>query len=479
MKILNPILLSAALAAGTTSLAQAGTATTTTDTTVVESSSFQDWWNGKRLTGNWFSVRDTLEDYGLKFTGKYYGAFFGVIKGGGAKSRGFYDQGLEFGAEQNFGKLLRIEQLEGVKAFGQVRWRDSRADADPNTYVKANSMFNPSNWASGTQWRLTQAGLEIGTAGNLPVQDMIVLRGGWLQPQKEFVDQPLSKLFLNNAVNSAKGIGGNIPFSSSFSTWGGTLKVKPVEQWYIKGGLFMAYPEATASSNHGIAMQGYAQNPSMNSPFWMAETGITPKLGASELPGKYAFGGYYWGIDKTSYYGENYDGQWGLYWQADQMLFREASPEPEPLAKGPSDGKSVASSDAKSFKSPVAPEKPKLSEQGLSTFNLITFAPKYNNTFPFYFQSGLVYTGLIPGRDKDLALISIGYGTYSFYQIETKQDAGVVNQQNYTGILEAGYRIQVNGFTFLQPFAQYIFRPAGSANVPNAGVLGVYAGVDF
>ncbi|MGH8046027.1 MAG: carbohydrate porin, partial [Chthoniobacterales bacterium] len=418
--------LAALLAFAIATAAHAGPAQPT-DVTVTEESKFQEWWNGRQFTGDWFGLRDTLEDYGLTFSGKYYGAFFGVIKGGGAKSRGFWDQGLQFGAEQNFGKLFNVDMLSGVKGFGIVRWRDSRADADPNSYVQANSTFNPSNWISGTQWRILNFGLEIGSDDHLSVKDMIVLRGGWLQPQTEFIDQPLSKLFLNNAVNSAKGIGGNIPFSSSFSTWGGTLKVKPVDVWYLKGGLFMAYPQATASSNHGLAMAGYAPDPSQNGLFAIGETGITPKIGPAELPGKYAFGGYYWGLENTSFYGQNYDGQWGLYWQADQMLFREASPAPEPLGKGPSDGKAITSI-GKNFKEPVPMVKPALSEQGLYTFNLITFAPKYDNTFPFYFQSGLVYKGLLPGREKDQALISIGFGSYSFDQIESKEDAGVVNQ---------------------------------------------------
>jgi porin len=454
---------------------------TTTDVTVItEESAFQKWWDGKNLTGDWFGLRDTLADHGLTFNGKYYGAFFGVIKGGGAASRGFWDQGLQFGAEQNFGKLFNVDALSGVKGFGIVRWRDSRSSANPNEYALANSTFNPSNWVSGTQWRLLTFGLEIGTDGHLPVKDMVVLRGGWLQPQTEFIDQPLSKLFLNNAVNSAKGVGGNIPFSSSLSTWGGTLKVKPVDIWYVKGGLFMAYPQATASSNHGLAMAGYAPDPSQNGLFAMGETGLTPKFGPAELPGKYTFGGYYWGVENTSFFGQNYDGQWGLYWQADQMLFRESSPEPEPQGKGPSDGKSVANAGTgKDFKSPVPMEKTELSKQGLYTFNLLTFAPKYNNAFPFYFQSGFDYIGLIPGRDKDQTLISIGYGSYSFYQIEADQQAGDVNQSNYTGIIEAGYRIQINGFAFLQPFAQYLFRPNGTGAVENCAVLGFYTGVDF
>lgn len=469
--------LAGALAFAVTKPASAGTPQYD-DVVVQEESGFADWWNGKYFTGNWFGVRDTLADYGLKFSGKYEGAYFGVVDSEGG-SRGFWDQQVAFAAEQNFGKLLNIESLEGVKGFGSVRYRDSRKGADPNQFVEANSMFNPSNWISGVQWRLLSFGLEIGTASNLPVEDMIVLRGGWLQPQKEFVDQPLSKLFMNNAINSSKGIGGNIPFSSSFSTWGGTLEVKPLDIWYVKGGLFMAYPEATSSRNHGLAMEGFAQDPSRNGLMFMTETGVTPEFGASELPGKYAAGFYYYGNSRKSYNGQHYNEQWGLYWQADQMLFREASPEPEVVVyeKGPSDSKTVA--DAKSFKTPISIDPPELSKQGLSSFNLITFSPKYNNRFPFYFQSGLVYEGLIPGRDRDQTMIAIGFGSYSFYQIEALQEAGNVNQPNYTGVIEGGYRLKYSGWGYIQPFVQYIFRPAGTGNIQNATVLGFLTGVNF
>lgn len=450
--------------------------TVATEPVQTASTPLADWWNGKYMTGNWFGVRDSLADIGLTFNGKYYGAFFGVVDSQDG-ARGFWDQGIEFGAEQNFGKLLGVDMLKGVKGFGQFRYRDSSQAADPNEYASGNAMFNPSNWISGTQFRVLQFGLEIGTGDLLPVKDMVVLRGGWLQPQKEFIDQPLSKLFLNNAVNSAKGVGGNIPFSSSFSTWGGTLKAKPVEWHYLKGGLFMAFPQATASGNHGLAYQGYGPDPSQNGLMAMAETGVTPKIGASKLPGKYAVGGYYYGGWKNSFFGTRSLGQYGMYLQADQMLFREPSEEPAPLAKGPSDGKSVAA--GKDFKSPVAPEKPKLSDQGLSTFNLVSLAPKYNNLFPFYFQTGLVYTGLIPHRDRDMTMFSVAYGSYSYYNIENLQNTGKVNQPNYTIFLEGGYRIQVNQWAFLQPFIQYEIRPAGTGSVKNATILGFYTGLTF
>ena len=452
----------------------AGTTGTTTGrqstpATTPGESHTEKWWNGKGLlqgSGNpVFDGRKSLEDRGLKLNGSYQGAFFGVIdseKG----SRGFWDQQINFGAELNFGKMLDVDFLEGTTAFGNFRYRDSWPQSNPNEFVEANSMFNPSNWQSGTQFRVNSFGLEIGTENLLPIEDMVTLRAGWLQPQREFIDQPLSKLFLNNAVNSAKGVGGNIPFSSSFSTWGGTLKINLHETVYLKNGLFMSYPEATSSTNHGLAYQGFGPNTSLNGLFYMGELGFTPKIGEAKLEGKYAFGGYYYGTpeNQTRTWSNNQvDGRYGFYFQADQMLYREPS----------APAKSTAASDGKTFKEVVSTEKPKLSKQGLSTFNLITMAPGYarSNNYPFYFQTGLVYTGLIPGRDADITMISLGYGAY--------QGDVYTPSRSYTAVLEGGYRFQINGWSYVQPFFQYFSRPNGTEEVANAAVLGFLTGLVF
>jgi porin len=214
-------------------------------------SSLAEWWNGKYMTGNWFGLRDTLADHGFKFSGKYEGIFFGAVDSQRG-SRGFYDQELAFAGDLDFAKLTHVEALEGLSGFGEVRWRDSRSNSNPNTFVLANSLFQPSNNQSGTQWRLLTFGLEYETPELFGIKEFLTVRGGWLRPQKEFIDQPLSKLFVNNAVESAKGLGGNIQFSSSFSTWGGTLNVKPIDWYYLKVGLFMAYPNALQQSRSGF-----------------------------------------------------------------------------------------------------------------------------------------------------------------------------------------------------------------------------------
>ncbi len=67
--------------------------------------------------------------------------------------------------------------------------------------------------------------------------------------------------------------------------------------------------------------------PDQNGLYFIAETGVTPQIGRSQLPGKYVLGGYYWGLENTSFFGQPFDGKFGFYWQADQMLWREPSPE--------------------------------------------------------------------------------------------------------------------------------------------------------
>jgi porin len=439
-----------------------------------------EWWGGKYATGNWFGVRDTLEDRGLKLGGRWIGVYYGVVDGGRPNVRGsYFDEEIKFTGELDFAKLTRWEPLEGLKGFGEVRWRDG---LNPNLRVGASANFQPSHFQSGKQWRLMTFGLTYATPELFGIKEFLTLTGGWIQPQKEFIDQPLSKLFVNNAFESSKGIGANIPFSSSFTTWGGTLKVKPLDWHYVKAGLFMSYPQATSTDNHGLAFEGFGPDPSQNGLFFIGELGFTPKIGASKLPGKYAFGGYYYEEENTSFFGTDYNGRYGFYWQLDQMLFREASPEeePTPLAKGPSDGKSIAEPQSgKSFKEQVPEKKPKLSDQGLYLFSLFTYSPKYNNILPFYFHTGLVYKGLIPTRDNDQLMAAFGFGQYSFFNIEALQERGNSNQPNYTAVLEIDYRIQINKWAFFQPYLQYIIQPNGTGAIENATILGFETGIIF
>lgn len=190
-------------------------------------------------------------------------------------------------------RTLRAEPLRGATLFGEVRWRDPGPDANPNNFVDADGMFKPSRYVGGVGLRLMSFGAGYVTPELFGVEHLLNLRAGWLQPQREFVEQPLARLFANNPMASAEGIGGNIPFTSSFSSWGGTLEIKPADWHYTKLGLFMSFPDPTNPDNHGLMFRGYESRPDQNGLFFMGETGCTPEIGPRKLPGHYAFGGYY------------------------------------------------------------------------------------------------------------------------------------------------------------------------------------------
>ncbi len=424
------------------------------------------WLNGKYASGDWFGARTVLDDHGLTFSGSWKGTFYGIVDGG-KDQRGAFDEELTFGMKADFEKMLGVT---GLSFYASVRWRDGE---DPNQFVGASPAFNPSSYQVGKQWRFMPMYLTWESQDLLPVEDMVTLSGGWLNPYHSFAQQPESKLFVNNAITQTKGIGANIPFNGSYAAWGGFAKVKPATWAYLQGGLYAAVPNATNTANHGLYF-ALADPPDSNGLYFMTEAGVTPKFFG--LPGKYAFGSYYFGLENKSFFGATYDQKFGFYWQADQMLFRE--PSPEPAGKGPSDGKSVASS-GKSFKEPVSMEKPKPGDQGLYFFSFLNYAPKYDNTLPFYFHTGLVYKGLIPGRDTDQLGVAFAYGEYSYYQIVARRDAGQQIQQTMQAVLEVDYRLQLTKFAYVQPFLQYLIRPNGTGLVENATVLGVHMGVIF
>jgi outer membrane autotransporter protein len=67
--------------------------------------------------------------------------------------------------------------------------------------------------------------------------------------------------------------------------------------------------------------------------------------------------------------------------------------------------------------------------------------------------------------------VSLAYGAY--------QGEVYSPSKTYTAVLEGGYRFQINGWSYLQPFVQYFARPNGTQEVANATVLGFQTGLVF
>ncbi|MFZ4775804.1 MAG: carbohydrate porin [Terrimicrobiaceae bacterium] len=425
-----------------------------------ETAGLENWWNGAGAAGDWLGARNTIDDHGLTLGGKWLGTVYGVVDGG-LERRATFDQEMKFEAKLDFAKLTGWEALEGLTAVGGVRMREG---TNVNNYVGASPAFNPSSYQGGMHWRLLPFYLSYTSPELFGIRNFLTISGGWQNPYEFFARQEDAKLFRNNVIVSGKGISSNgVGWSSSYAAWGGTLKVLPCEWSYAQGGVYMAIPGDASTSNHGLELAG-AQPWDRNGWYVLGETGVMPKIAG--LPGKYAVGGYYWGIENTAFCGTESDGKYGFYAMAEQTLYREPVPAVA-VSGGKTDGKSQVVST------------PKDSKQGLRWLGFVNYAPKSNNALPFFFYTGLVYEGLIPTRDKDQTGIAFAFGDYSSDQINAAHDAGNQFVDTYEGVLEFEYRVQVNKWAFVQPFAQYIIRPGGDGQVANATVLGVHFGVTF
>ena len=100
-----------------------------------------------------------------------------------------------------------------------------------------------------------------------------------------------------------------------------------------------------------------------------------------------------------------------------------------------------------------------------------SYAPDASQVIaPTFVGGGLVVQGPLPGRPLDVALLGMGRGGLS----------NQLSSSAYEGMLELGYRIQINKSLNLQPTLQWIFNPSGSLqSVPGILAAGMQIQLNF
>jgi porin len=121
-------------------------------------------------------------------------------------------------------------------------------------------------------------------------------------------------------------------------------------------------------------------------------------------------------------------------------------------------------------------EEPGAEHQGLSGFLAVTCAPPDLNTLEHFVDGGLLYTGLVPGRDRDVLGLYALYGHFS-PDLERSQVAHHEPGMEHEAILELNYQYNVTSWLYVQPDVQGVLRPSGTGHVPDALVLAVQIGV--
>jgi porin len=426
----------------------------------------RSWWNGHTLSGDWWGIRNYLDDSGVAISASYTNNIAGNPVGG--TSAGFtYCDNVSFGLELDFEKLANWHGLTLIVS-GLNRAGSNLSQQNIGNQFTVQQVY-------GGQTAMFYA-LDLEQKF---LDDKVALKVGRFATGDDFGSSPLYWLYMNNGIDgNPQALPVNTQFSAyPWAVWAARLRINPSPEW---NALFGAYQVSSRVFNpvyHGldwsirsddgillISQFGWtpefakkpvtvdsvpdgksvASGKNVVSP--KSFKSVTPHTEMKGLPGHYWFGVYYspWQFAQFGS-SDTATNSYGFYWHADQMVWQE-SPG---------------------------------SDQGLTLWSSFVFSPQQNIAkLPFQANAGIVYKGLIPTRDNDFSMLGFVYGKFSKNYARTVEAAGNGYPQ-YEIVLEATYRINLSQFVYFQPDLQYVINPGGTGNIQNALVLGAQMGVTF
>ena len=426
----------------------------------------REWMDGQVLLGDFWGIRNYLDDSGVEVSANYTNNIAGNPVGG--TSAGFtYTDNISFGVALDFGKLAGWQGLT-LTVSGLNRAGSSLSQENVGNQFTVQQVF-------GGQTAMFYALVLEQTLLN----DKINLKAGRFSTGDDFASSPIYWLYMNNGIDgNPQALPVNTQFSAyPWAVWAARVRFNPTPEWNAMFGAYQVSDRVfdrayhgldwSIRSNDGVLMIGQVG--------WTPEffkkpvtvdsvpdgksvaTGksvvdgksmksVVPRTEMKGLPGHYWFGAYYspwqfaqFGSEETA------ANSYGFYWHADQMVWQEAPG----------------------------------SDQGLTLWSAFVLSPQQNIAkLPFQANAGIVYKGLIPTRDDDFAVLGFVYGKFSRNYARTVEAAGDGYPQ-YEIVLEAAYRINITKFAYFQPDIQWVINPGGTGNIPNALVLGAQMGVTF
>ncbi|MDD2679478.1 MAG: carbohydrate porin, partial [Candidatus Omnitrophica bacterium] len=389
------------------------------------SQQLKSWWNGEYFLGNWNGARQKLAEQGIDIVSTYVIDLLTNVSGGEKKRRFAYDYslGLDINAD-----LEKIFGLEGLQFHVSGVYRQGRNISD---YI--GNRFPPSSIYGSEYAQLYNLYLEQSMFNN-----KASIKVGRLGAGDDFAQSPLYWIFLTNSID---GCPINLPINFFFSVypnavWGARLKVNPVSAFAWKGGIYNQDASVKLKDAHGADLS-WRSNKGL---LFIQEFSFLPNQykEAKGLPGNYKLGLFYsTGRFNDLYQDENGNsaaltglsqkrryGNYGLYFHADQMLYRE----------------------------------PGSNDQGFTPFLAVVLQPPDVNEIPFFIDAALTYKGLLPGRGQDVTGIAVAYGQWS-RRLNKYQDESGKQPQKYEMVIETTYKLAVNQWLYIQPDIQNIMNP--------------------
>lgn len=386
----------------------------------------------------------------------------GVTGDWGGRRRALLEQGVDIRLA-NTGDLFFIRQGENddityTNAFGASFAFDMATLADVaggSAYVLAagthgddpgdviGSIHAPSNIAAADAWRLLEAWYEQAIYG-----DRLGILVGFYAVDSEFDWQETAGVFVTGALGTGLDLsesGLNGPSIFPVTSFGTRIRLDVSENVTARLAVLDGVP-------------GDPDDPA-----------ATAVLRFSSDEGLFAIGELDYAIDTDSAFRRFVLGAWHYTTRFDDLL--DTEPDGSPVRRHGSGG-------FYGFAEGWIFRESGTSDQGLAGVIRLGVADEDVNQIGAYYGAGLVYRGLIPGRDKDV--VGIGFSTGvngdKFKQAQDRAGSPVTDRETEISLV---YSAQVTRWLLLQPVFQYYIDPGTDPTADNARVAGLRIGVTF
>ena len=200
-----------------------------------------DWWQGDTLSGDWWGVRNYLDDSGVEISASYTNNIAGNPVGG--KSAGFtYTDNVSFGLELNFEKL--------------IGWKGLTFDISGlNRAGSSLSQYNIGNQFTVQQVYGGQTAIFYALILEQKfLDDKISLKAGRFSTGDDFASSPIYWLYMNNGIDgNPQALPVNTQFSAyPWAVWAARLRVDPTPEFNAMVGAYQVSNRVFNPEYHGL-----------------------------------------------------------------------------------------------------------------------------------------------------------------------------------------------------------------------------------
>jgi len=413
-------------------------------------------WDRERLTGDWWGVRSSIEDFGLRLGGSYTAEVSGVVDGG-VRRRGSFRNLLVLEAELDLGVSLGIEG--GTLYAGYLSVNPERGGSRDSGDIQIYSNIESD--------RHLDALYEVWYEQRL-FEDRLRIKFGKMDANDEFAFVSVAGDFSHSSAGFSPTI---FPFPSypdsafGVNVFGSLSSADDPLRLTLGYGFFdgAAAVDGIRTGSRGPAT--FFRTNKSDDYFHVGQLELDwNQLGEN--------GSVWWQDGRASIGGWAHTGRFekfnggtksttgGIFvtfeqrvWASDRLgdgagLDRGGWSHGGHLGEDTSEGGG-----------------------GVWLFAQYGLADASVSEFSQHFGLGVVLRGTIAGRDDDSAGLYV-----SFADLSDRSGAGFDRDEV---AIDAFYKLQVTPSAFVQPELQYIVNPGGDRSLENAVVLGVRVGIEF